>query len=233
MRRFIYFAFLIISGSLCGWAQQTLPSRQGYDAVTIYNAVVKNLVVYANYRMIHDNSDRILSGRFSPDLFAHSNPILDTGQYYIMNLKEANISFPDSNYILLHFDFSFMRYRYSKFDSADSGWETFIGTRSNPLWYSPLMTRGLVAVNRLNGDFLFVSGRLFLNRTTPWYFASGLNVENMKKYIEARYFNYQPTNIRMNNSELCCQFYSDVLLEDFQVCFSAEDIEDLGIQPVP
>ena len=95
------------------------------------------------------------------------------------------------------------------------------------------MDRGLVAVNKLDGRLLFVSGYMFLNNIAPWYFATGMNGESMTKYIEAQYFNYKPANIRGDETSLCCLFYSDALRAEYRVCFSAEQMNVIGIHQVP
>ena len=95
--------------------------------------------------------------------------------------------------------FEFEMPRLAVVDSAGCGDESRMSELVNATGTSasPLAWRGLVAITA-DSALIYVSGHMYLHSIWAMYFAEGLSEARMHDYIQTRYFNYMPTDVRVD-----------------------------------
>ena len=146
-------------------------------------------------------------------------PLLDSGCTFLVELQRSNFSFPDSDYTI--YKYIFQGFTSCDYDTTLKGFKynltpTFLGS-----WYSGGKENtyrfGLVAWNNNEQKILFICGTLFQDNIVDYYLKDSLSSTEIHKYIQMKFYNLRPENIRIDMDDLSASFehgyYSGILYE--------------------
>lgn len=198
IRQFIYFLTLWLSSCILSNAQVIRFSKyEGELSVEaqrgLYDAILKNYIAY--YIKTHD-PDSASSGAI--DEYLRGLPILDTSQYYA-------IEFEKMKNLKLHPDYDIYEYKLSVDNAIYSRCKVKQHILPHGYCFSDIhnvpsyLGKGLFAINLKTYEVMLVSGNLYLNDISYFYYSRMLvDFENTyKEFIRIRYYNFDPYDIEM------------------------------------
>lgn len=177
----------------------------------MYIGVTNNVISKLIYDRIQNYSENLITGDFGSWMFQDTPMILDSGKIYNISFSRSDLTFPDSSYILVRFSWPGMSFR--TFNCSDSNRKSSRVTiqiiTGGPTKVS-LLEEGLIAINRTTGTMLFVSGYMYLNSISKYFFSDALDSLSLFNYVKLRYYNFSPSDFSMSDGRI--RFYSTSMM---------------------
>jgi len=181
----------------------------------IFSVYIKNFITYSTYFFLSQNENNFSDGKPPHDFIERYGFILDSNEYYNIKIIPSLLQFPDTNLKLFEVDNNELEYIIPK--SNKEKWSAKIHHN----YKFPYMYKSLIGFDKRNGQYIYISGHLFLDQIGS-YFWDGNKIIKGEKYIMFKFYNYEPDSIKEISNRIF-RFYSKNMKKHYQVDLKSEE----------
>src|SRR5690554_3837393 len=207
----IFLIILFIASSTKGLLAQSVLQDKELER-HVHDIIIKNITARISFEKVSNYYEANYKYKNVSSDWMFDHILIEKDKFYSLTLKEIEDNPLLPNYFIIEYSDYPQFYIISEISN-----DTLVGFNSPFRYYEEIMRKGIVGINKANSQILFISGYMVLDNIKNVVFLNGFTETSIINYIKLRYYNYNPSEIKVLRKNKKIIFYSSVTKNKYTI----------------